>query len=248
MARVDHLHAQTKRKEPAFGPPRPPPKQQQPGAAAAFGPPRPPPRDAAAAAAAGGEAGGGDDDLVGPPRPAASSGSDDDDERRRGGGGDEDDDDDEDDEDEDDEPSDPYRLPVSNEVVLTGVDRAVTCIDIEHTGSRVVVGSVDNGVRLYDFNGMRSDLRPFREITPHDGHPVYSVSWSPTGDSFLAVTGSAQAKVGASACAAARAALRCAVCFENQRPPNASSYLPPASPLPTNSSPPTYLKPTPLDL
>jgi WD40 repeat protein len=31
-----------------------------------------------------------------------------------------------------------------------------------------------------------------REITPSDGHPVLSVSWSPTGDAFLCVTGSAQ--------------------------------------------------------
>jgi WD40 repeat protein len=31
-----------------------------------------------------------------------------------------------------------------------------------------------------------------REITPSDGHPVLAVSWSPSGDAFLCVTGSAQ--------------------------------------------------------
>jgi len=160
-ARADLVHAQTKRKESAYGPPRPPPKQQQGGAsAAAFGPPRPP----AKAAAAGEEAAAADPDLVGPPRPPSSS----DDEgnqreasgsgRRRGGEGDDDDDDD----DEEEEETDPYRLPISNEVVLTGPERAVTCVDVEHTGSRVAVGSVDNSVRLYDFNGMRSDLKQFR--------------------------------------------------------------------------------------
>lgn len=93
-----------------------------------------------------GNAGEDDDggDIVGPPRPPPDS--------------------DEQEQQEEDEEEDPYRLPISNEVVLSGADRAVTCVDVEHTGSRVVVGSVDNMVRLYDFNGMRSDLRPFRWV------------------------------------------------------------------------------------
>lgn len=34
-----------------------------------------------------------------------------------------------------------------------------------------------------------------RTLTPHDGHPVFAVSWSPSGDAFLSVDGSSQAKV-----------------------------------------------------
>lgn len=48
---------------------------------------------------------------------------------------------------------------------------------------------------LYDFNGMKRDARPFRELEPHEGHPVHAVSWSPSGDAFLVVTGAAQPKV-----------------------------------------------------
>ena len=40
--------------------------------------------------------------------------------------------------------------------------RAVTALDIDHTGSRVVTGGLDYMVRVYDFNGMKSDMRPFR--------------------------------------------------------------------------------------
>ncbi|KIY94244.1 putative Gastrulation defective protein 1 like protein [Monoraphidium neglectum] len=205
-ARADVAHDKTKRKEVSFGPPRPPPRGQQQqqqqqeledeaqpsgraaaggsGGGGAFGPPRPPGNHQQRAA----EGADGDAGLVGPPRPPPSGS------RGEGGGGGGSDASDASD-DDDEEEADPYRLPISNEVVLTGAERAVTCLDVEHTGSRVAAGSVDNVVRLYDFNGMRSDLKPFREVTPHDGHPVYSVSWSPTGDSFLAVTGAAQAKI-----------------------------------------------------
>ncbi len=34
-----------------------------------------------------------------------------------------------------------------------------------------------------------------RELEPQEGHPIHALSWSPTGDAFLVVTGSAQAKV-----------------------------------------------------
>ncbi|KXZ47241.1 hypothetical protein GPECTOR_37g247 [Gonium pectorale] len=34
-----------------------------------------------------------------------------------------------------------------------------------------------------------------RDFEPSEGHPVLSVSWSPSGDAFLVVTGSAQAKI-----------------------------------------------------
>ena len=69
---------------------------------------------------------------------------------------------------EDDEgDEDPWLLPVSHEVSLVNGpesthSRAVTALDIDHTGSRVVTGGLDYMVRVYDFNGMKSDMRPFR--------------------------------------------------------------------------------------
>ena len=76
--------------------------------------------------------------------------------------------------------------------------------------------SYDFGVRLYDFAGMKRDLRPFRELEPvrlltHGAfcfvltrasfrlqcgsHQIRAVSWSPSGDAFLVVAGSAEPKV-----------------------------------------------------
>lgn len=48
---------------------------------------------------------------------------------------------------------------------------------------------------MYDFQGMNSRLSSFRELEPFEGHQVRNLSWSPTADRFLCVTGSAQAKV-----------------------------------------------------
>lgn len=90
---------------------------------------------------------------------------------------------------------DRYQLPVGHEVTLQGHSRAVSCLAVEHTGSRLIAGSLDYTLRMFDFNSMKSDLRSFREFTPSDGHPVLAVSWSPSGDAFLCVTGSAQPRV-----------------------------------------------------
>ena len=87
------------------------------------------------------------------------------------------------------------RLPVSNEVVLHGHIKMVSALSVDRSGARVVTGGMDNNVCIYDFNGMKADCKPFRELQPHEGHPVNAVSYSPSGESFLCVTGEARAKV-----------------------------------------------------
>ncbi|KAL3132621.1 hypothetical protein ABBQ32_009149 [Trebouxia sp. C0010 RCD-2024] len=91
--------------------------------------------------------------------------------------------------------TDPYLLPVSHEVALEGQGKVVTSLDVDHSGSRLLAGSRDYSLRMFDFNGMKSDMRSFRRLEPSDGHPVHSVSLSPTGDAFLVATGSSQIKV-----------------------------------------------------
>jgi WD40 repeat protein len=71
----------------------------------------------------------------------------------------------------------------------------VSALAVDHTGSRVLSGSYDYMVRMYDFQGMNSRLQSFRQIEPSEGHQIRNLSWSPTADRFLCVTGSAQAKV-----------------------------------------------------
>lgn len=136
-----------------------------------IGPPRPPPPSD--------EDGG---PIIGPPRPPPSDRTDSDD-------------DEDDDDDSDDEPDDLNRIPLSNEIVLKGHTKVVSSLAIDHSGSRVLSGSYDYTVRMYDFQGMNSKLQSFRQLEPSEGHQVRSLSWSPTADRFLCVTGSAQAKI-----------------------------------------------------
>ncbi|KAF7818481.1 WD repeat-containing protein 70 [Senna tora] len=97
--------------------------------------------------------------------------------------------------DEDDEVGNRFRIPLSNEIVLKGHTKVVSALAVDHTGSRVLSGSYDYTVRMYDFQGMNSRLQSFRQLEPFEGHQVRNLSWSPSADRFLCVTGSAQAKI-----------------------------------------------------
>lgn len=172
------------------------------GNRAMIGPPRPPP--GFSANDDGGDEGGEDDDddgvMVGPPPPPP-----------RNLGDDDDDDDEEeeeamigpprppvvdsDEEEEEEEEENRYRLPLSNEIVLKGHNKIVSALAVDPTGSRVLSGSYDYTVRMFDFQGMNSRLSSFRDFEPVEGHQVRNLSWSPTADRFLCVTGSAQAKI-----------------------------------------------------
>ncbi|CAI5470296.1 unnamed protein product [Closterium sp. Yama58-4] len=160
---------------------------------AVIGPPRPPGRL---------EDGGGG--LIGPPAPAAagsrqqhggrkksrvagrqdeqrSDGSDEDDEEEGAEAG--------------EEEEDEFGVPLSNEIVLRGHTKAVAALAVDPTGSRVISGSYDYSLRFYDFHGMDSRLKAFRDLVPFDGHQVRAVSFSPSADLFITATGNAQAKV-----------------------------------------------------
>lgn len=122
------------------------------------------------------------DDIGPPPFPSGETLSSTDDE-----------DGDTDGDDEDDSYS--YRVPMSNEIVLKGHTKVVSALAVDPTGSRVLTGSYDYSVRMYDFQGMDSRLQSFRQLEPFEGHQVRALSWSPSADRFLCVTGSAQIKI-----------------------------------------------------
>ena len=71
----------------------------------------------------------------------------------------------------------------------------MVALAVDPSGARVLTGSYDYTVRMYDFGGMDARLKAFREITPFEGHQVRALTWSPTGDMFFVATGNAQAKV-----------------------------------------------------
>ncbi|GKU86188.1 hypothetical protein SLEP1_g743 [Rubroshorea leprosula] len=173
----------------------PPPQPSEDEADAMVGPPRPPP-------GSGGDEDDDDDDddddgevMIGPPRPPPGLGSEDDEviigppPPPAGSSLDESD------SEEESQEENRYRIPMSNEIVLKGHTKVVSALAIDHSGSRVLSGSYDYTVRMYDFQGMNSRLQSFRQLEPFEGHQIRNLSWSPTSDRFLCVTGSAQAKI-----------------------------------------------------
>ena len=86
-------------------------------------------------------------------------------------------------------------LPLTTTSTLMGHSKPTTALAFDNSGNRLAAGSSDQTVRLYDFGGMTSDGRPFKEFVVDEGHPVVSISYSPTGSNFLVATASAQPKV-----------------------------------------------------
>ena len=84
------------------------------------------------------------------------------------------------------------RIPISHQADLVGHTKAVTCLSVEPAGNRLVSGSLDYNIKLYDFGGMDMRHRPFFSVEVEEGHPVVAVSHSPSGDKFIVSTGSSQ--------------------------------------------------------
>lgn len=79
---------------------------------------------------------------------------------------DEDEDDSDEDSDDDDEDSSDKFIPASLEVNLTHGARTVSALSVDHSGARLVTGSVDYDVKLWDFAGMSASMNAFRTIRP----------------------------------------------------------------------------------
>ena len=94
-------------------------------------------------------------------------------EKERGGAAPTDDSEEEEEEDssdaEDEREPNPFRLPVSRSALFEPTEKGITALALDRAGSRLACGSRDGKVRLFDFGGARSDLRPFRSFYPLGG-------------------------------------------------------------------------------
>nr|CAG4642384.1 EOG090X0364 [Evadne anonyx] len=103
-------------------------------------------------------------------------------------------DDDSEDEEEEEE-SIEKRIPASLEVNLAHGTKPVSALSVDPAGARLVTGSVDYDVKLWDFAGMNSSLQSFRTLRPCECHPIFDLQYSITGDTILIISGTAQAKI-----------------------------------------------------
>ncbi|KDN39086.1 WD40 repeat-like protein [Tilletiaria anomala UBC 951] len=86
-------------------------------------------------------------------------------------------------------------LPISHEAVLKDHNKVVSALDIDAAGARIATGGYDYDVKLWDFGGMTSALRPFKTFEPNGSYSVHDLKWSPSGNELLVVSGTSQPKV-----------------------------------------------------
>ena len=87
------------------------------------------------------------------------------------------------------------RIPASLEVNLVHGTMAVSALSVDPAGARLVTGSVDNLVKLWDLAGTNSALQSFRTLRPCECHPILDLQYSITGDTILVISRTEQAKI-----------------------------------------------------
>nr|XP_039262146.1 WD repeat-containing protein 70-like [Styela clava] len=86
-------------------------------------------------------------------------------------------------------------VPATHEITLTHGVKAVSALALDPAGARLVTGSYDFDVHLWDFAGMDNSLQSFRQFTPCECHQIKNIQYSSTGENVLIVAGNSQAKV-----------------------------------------------------
>ena len=86
-------------------------------------------------------------------------------------------------------------LPLTHEIPLESHTKAVCCIDIDPSTSRMATSSLDYTVKLWDFTSMNEALQYFRSFEPFEGHPVRDAKFSLNGKHLLVCAGDVQAKI-----------------------------------------------------
>lgn len=87
------------------------------------------------------------------------------------------------------------KIPVSHSVDLGKHSKAVSCFSTDPSGNRVVTGSLDYNIKIFDFGGMDTRHVAFKSFEGLSGHIVSSVAHSMNGDRFAIACGSPQARI-----------------------------------------------------
>ncbi|KAK0544237.1 hypothetical protein OC845_005700 [Tilletia horrida] len=86
-------------------------------------------------------------------------------------------------------------LPISHEAHLRDHEKSVTALAVDIPGARIATGASDYDVKLWDFGGMSSTFRPFKTFEPAGSYLLNDLAFSPSGQSLLIISATAQAKI-----------------------------------------------------
>jgi WD40 repeat protein len=86
-------------------------------------------------------------------------------------------------------------VPCGYEVQMKGHRKGITALALDPKGFRMLSGSNDYNVRMWDFQGMNKSMNSFRIIEPYEGQPINALSYNPEASEYLVCTMGAQAKI-----------------------------------------------------
>ena len=90
-------------------------------------------------------------------------------------------------------------LPITHSTQLSSRnEKLITCLAMDPSGSRIITGSIDCSISMYDFGGMNTAHSAFKiieEVDEEGRHPIMSISCSNTGDRFVVGTTSSRPSV-----------------------------------------------------
>lgn len=87
-------------------------------------------------------------------------------------------------------------IPSSHVVELNHtVDKSLTTLDLDRAGNRLITGSADGTVKIWDFTSMTRRPSAFHTVQAGVDYPVVSLNWASSGGFFVAATGDCQAKI-----------------------------------------------------
>ncbi|EMR08550.2 hypothetical protein PNEG_03031 [Pneumocystis murina B123] len=86
-------------------------------------------------------------------------------------------------------------FPISHEIVLKDHTKPISALSLDPSGTRIVSGSYDSNIKMWDFSGMSSTLNPFRTLEVVESQHVHYLEWNTTGDALLFISANSQAKI-----------------------------------------------------
>lgn len=86
-------------------------------------------------------------------------------------------------------------LPLTSSIQWEGHARAAFALAIDRSGTRVATGSMDSEVKMWDFGGMTTAMKPFKTFEPVDNYPVIGLSFSPQNRNLLCLCATTQPRV-----------------------------------------------------
>ncbi|KAF7982061.1 hypothetical protein HWV62_30348 [Athelia sp. TMB] len=87
------------------------------------------------------------------------------------------------------------QFPTTHEIILKDHTKVVSALTLDPSGARVLSGSHDYDVKLWDFGGMDSRCKPFKSWEPAGTYYIHDLKYSNDGQRFLVISGTSQAKL-----------------------------------------------------